>query len=275
MKKVLMTLLLAVFSVAVFAEDTPETKNFSILAESNTKTVNSVTYAEYKPYKYLNFTVLNTNTAGPEAYQGYFTTEKNVTFKIWQDIDLDDEYASNYDAFSGIESKYIITGKDLDITDYGIYYVDAAGNRTSGYISLGSSNPISSKVTVGAGENFGVYYKEGNVEGEGYITTTDNWVALDYIYDDNDHFATYADYDPTQYNLLTTEADHNIMTSKPFFCLFQGTATGLEKLEREHWEAGFLTDKPINGSPLPGTWTTLAICGLCAAAFRKRKNAKR
>ncbi|MCR4574119.1 MAG: hypothetical protein K5787_10170 [Lentisphaeria bacterium] len=275
MKRVLMTLLLAVLGVAVFADDASDTtpKNFSILGESKITTVNNTTYAEYTPYKNLKFTITNTNEAGPLAYQGYFTTTQDVTFRIWQDTDLAVSTASNYDSFTGIADDLIKSGKILNISEYGIYYVDDNGVKSGDYIALSNSSAtISNETTIEADKNFGVYYKDG----DNYITMTDNWVALDGIYDTNNHFATYGDYDETLYNPLTTEANHNIMTNEPFFCLFQGTdGIGLTHLERQHWESGFLADKPKpTGSPLPGTWTTLAICGLCATAYRKRKNAK-
>jgi hypothetical protein len=169
-----------------------------------------------------------------------FTTNQDTYLGIWTDID---DQATN-------EPRIDLT---LNITDYGIYFLEEDVNNVHTYYSLKSSG-----IEVEADKAFGVYYKDGNT-GEVY-TTTDNWVGS---FDSGNHTID----DPN----TIWFSDTKVKTSEAFFCLFDGThGDWPTKLEWDHFEFGFVTGEPPAGQPLPGTLSTLLISGLCAAGLRKR-----
>ena len=162
----------------------------------------------------------------------------------------------------------------LNITDYGIYFLDDPTN----YLSM-----MGQGVDVEANREFGVYYRaETTYTNSSYnrtnpellgttvetlITTTDNWVAS---YDNANKNEQLNENNHTLDNAWFS--DTKIKTGEAFFCLFQGpyTADNPAYLEWDHFEFGFASGEKASGQPLPGTLATLLIGGLCAGALRKR-----
>ncbi len=212
-----------------------------------------------------------------ELYKGYggnghtmfdlaqvtFKTNQDTNLTLWKDVDTSPTNELR------IDSK-------LNITDYGIYFLNEDQNGVHKYYSL-----MNDSVNVAAGREFGVYYKAdttykvvnsqydpNNANNGGSVvlvdskdkiyTTTENWVAS---FDGGNHGTTTWFSDGTK-----------ATTSNAFLCLFQGPYTKDQPayLEWDHFEFGFATAEPVNGQPLPGTLTTLLISGLCAAGLRKR-----
>ena len=284
MKKLIALLLLATLVFGLVAngypldnpnDPTTYEQKFPILGRTNNFLPPGTTdYVEYKPYQWLDYTVIN--TSDPKLAQLYFTVHddgdsdhsETITFNVWQDID------------TGISTDPHT--KTLSVSDFGIYLYDPDSKETTttpGNGSVSIENNISKSYTLTEGQSFVVYYTgtttpdDTNIDpSSNTYTTIKNWVGSN---DNNNldtnnprHTAVYSDYFDNE--TLSTKP---IATNTPFFCLYQES-----NLEWDHWEFGFVTTRenlPPVGSPLPGTWATLAICGLCASAFRKRKNAKR
>ena len=202
----------------------------------------------------------------------YFTAHDTYRMALFVDVD------SNPTSELRIDNT-------LKITDYGIYLYennDPTG-EISEYISLYEKD-----VVMTEGTNFGVYY---------VADTT--YIVVDPQYDPNNadlSKTTYAEtgvvrtdtknvryttaenwvgsYDGEKnnnHNIVADNAwysDTALKSNSAIFCMFQGPfdAESPAFLEWQHVEFGFVT----TGQPLPGTFATLLISGLCAAGLRKR-----
>ncbi len=196
-----------------------------------------------------------------------FSTNEDLYLGVWTDTDN----------MATPERRIDMT---LNITDYGIYFLDEDQNGVHTYYST-----LNNGVQVEAGRAFGVYYtadtdfsdkQDANGFNQGYdredtfgqtYTSTDNWIAsFDRVDGKKDGIHTIEN--------ATWFTDNELArTRTPFFIMFQGPYTEGQPayLEWEHFEFGFVTgENPASGQPLPGTLATLLIGGLCAKALRKR-----
>lgn len=177
-----------------------------------------------------------------------FTTNEDVYLGVWTDID---GQATKGEAHIDL---------DLDITDYGIYFLDENPDAIDVLHSTKDHG-----VNVTAGREFGVYYKDGNGN---TFTTTENWLAsFDKANEDN--LVHYDNHVLENGEWFTN--NQPAKTSAAFFCFFQGDYDDWpRKLEWDHVEFGFATGEVPAGQPLPGTLATIIISGICAASLRKR-----
>ena len=181
-----------------------------------------------------------------------FTTNENVYLGLWTDID-------------GVATNEPRVDLDLNVSDYGIYFIDENPNP-NGEITARHSLK-NGGIEVAADREFGVYYE--NIEnGEAVIyTTTGNWVGSFDGRKSEDQ-----GYNHTAADEEVWFAEKDIATREAFFCMFHGEfyADQPAHLEWEHFEFGFALGEQPAGQPLPGTLATILISGLCAAGLRKK-----
>jgi len=196
----------------------------------------------------------------------YFTANDNFRMALFMDID------NKPTAELRVDSK-------LTLNDYGIYLYennDPTG-EISEYISLKNGD-----VVMTEGLNFGVYYTadtEYYVKDPKYDPRTygleldrENSQGVTYTTDEN-WVASFDGEKPGNHNVVVTSdlnwySGVDLKSDAAIFCMFQGPYEDGQPvyLEWQHVEFGFVT----TGQPLPGTFPTLLISGLCAAGLRKR-----
>lgn len=253
MKKLM--LLIAVICTTVFAAPTYKLKNgaydgkFPVLGPSEPvqytgdyKVYTVIDNVNYKAYDSQN-RILRGRTTQYDVAHVTFTTNETTKLGIWYDIDGKATPGEPH------------IDLDINIAEYGIYFLDEDNVGIHNYISL-----INDGIEVAPDREFGVYYKDG----DNYYTTTENWVA-----------SFDSPSGPPHYLTETTWYENEpSMNRSAYMCLFQGTYDNWpEKLEWEHFEFGFVTGTEApSGQPLPGTLATIVVAGLCVTGLKKKKH---
>ena len=234
--------------------------DYTVTGSINRTMMNLKYNKETKEY----YTELNKGKTAFDLGHVYFTAHD--TFRMALFVDIDDKPTAEL----RVDSK-------LTLNDYGIYLYND-NDPTAGiseYISLKNGD-----VVMTEGMNFGVYYtadtdyyvKNATYDPRTYGLELEREDSQGVRYTTDEHWVASFDGEKIgNHNVVADMAwysDVNLKADAAIFCMFQGPFEDGQPvyLEWQHVEFGFVT----TGQPLPGTFATLLISGLCAAGLRKK-----
>lgn len=251
----------------------------------------------------LTYTVTSSYDYG--EVRGYDRQVAQVYFTTMSEIPADKVLAVQFlgaEVEYGTGNSYENTG--FKVTDYGIYlYNPESGEMIGNYLSAKEyGNYFDSKLGVGAGTSFGVYYvdNDGNIvasTGDGMEKTNTGSMfhpKYEILPTENGQVGNF---DDDSHILKVYDANGNVVdmtTDKHFLCLSAGEY-GSDSFKISHWEFMLQTtlddpyypvnpndfdtdvhiDDPIInpiGQPLPGVFATLLVAGAVISAKKRKLN---